>query len=62
MTKEKFSATVFFRPGTLKPRKYRNITQLGRFEAYNRHKGAYYINYYNELGQFVRRVWLQNFS
>ena len=62
MPKEKFSATVFFAPGTLKPRKYRNITQPGRFEAYMTHKGAYYINYYDAAtGVFKARKWLKEF-
>lgn len=61
MTKEKVSATVFFQPGTLKPRKYRNITQTGRFEAYMKNKGAYYVNYYDAKGQFKGRVWLKSF-
>lgn len=61
MTKTKFSATVFFKPGTLRPRKYRNITQRQRFETYMANKGAYYVNYYNDKGQFVGRVWLQQF-
>lgn len=62
MTKEKLSATVFFKPGTLKPRKYRNITQPKRFEAYMAAKDAYYINYYDARGQFKGRVWLKNFD
>ena len=61
MTKEKLSATVFFQPGTLKPRKYRNITTTMRFEAYMAAKGAWYINYYDAKGVFKARKWLKSF-
>lgn len=63
MPKQIFSATVFFQPGTIKPRKYRNISSPNRFNFYQESKGAYYINYYDQsTGGFVGRKWLQDFK
>lgn len=63
MSKQTFSATVFFKPGTLKPRKYRNISSRNRFEFNMTKTGAYYINYYDQQTKaFAGRIWLQNFK
>lgn len=63
MSKQTFSATVFFQPNTFKPRKYRNISSRNRFEFNMTKTGAYYINYYNQTTKaFLYRKWLQNFK
>lgn len=63
MSKELFSATVFFKPGTLKPRKYRNISSKNRFEFNMSKLEPYYINYYDQhTKEFLYRKWMQNFK
>jgi hypothetical protein len=55
------SATIFFQPGTKRPRKYRNISTPYSFETYARKSGAWYINWYDQkTGQFSGRKWLVN--
>lgn len=63
MGKTIFSATVFFKPGTLKPRKYKNVSNPNNLNRNMRNKGAYYINYYDQKsGEFKGRTWLQHFA
>jgi len=63
MSKQLFSATVFYKPGTLKPRKYRNISSRNRFEFNMAKTDAYYINYYDQQTKaFAGRIWLKNFK
>jgi len=53
------SATIFFQPGTKRPRKYRNIVTPHSFETFARRSGAWYINWYDqETGKFSGRKWL----
>lgn len=63
MSKQTFSATVFFAQGTLKPRKYRNISSQNRFEFNMAKTNAYYINYYDQNTKaFLFRKWLKEFK
>lgn len=60
---KKQSATIFFQPGTKRPRKYRNITTPYSFESFARQAGAWYINWYDQdSGKFSGRKWLVNFK
>jgi hypothetical protein len=55
------SATIFFQPGTKRPRKYRNISTPYSFESFARSSGAWYINFYDQAtGKFTGRKWLVN--
>lgn len=63
MSKPLRSATIFFAPGSKKPRKYRNIATPYSFESFCREAGAWYINWYEmESGKFIGRKWLVNFK
>jgi len=63
MSKQLLSATVFFKPGTHKPRKYRNVSIPHTLVSKMERLGAYYVNWYNqETGQFLRRQWLIEFK
>lgn len=53
------SATIFFKPGTKRPRKYRNISTQHSFTNWAKNAGAYYINWYDQkTGKFLFRKWL----
>jgi hypothetical protein len=53
------TAIVFFKPGTMRPRKYHNINNLVKFARFCQDLGAYYINLYNiKDGKFEGREWL----
>lgn len=53
------SATIFFQPGTKRPRKYRKITNYTNFAEFALKSGAWYINWYDhKTGKFDRRTWL----
>lgn len=59
MNKTTFSATIFFKPGTNRPRKYRNITNLRKFADFAAKSGAWYMNLYDQkTGKFEARKWL----
>jgi hypothetical protein len=59
MAKELKTAIIFFKPGTKRPRKYRNISSALRFAEFALKSGAWYINWYDkESGKFERRSWL----
>ena len=59
MAKQLKTAIVFFKPGTKKPRKYRNISNLIKFAEFAIKEGAWYINWYDkESREFERRSWL----
>jgi hypothetical protein len=59
MGKELKSATVFFKPNTHRPRKYRNISNPVKFGQFCASLGGWYINWYDQQsGKFDRRTWL----
>ena len=59
MGKDLKTAIVFFKPGTKRPRKYRNISNAVRFGQFCANLGAWYINWYDPLtSKFERRTWL----
>jgi len=59
-----FSATIFYKPNTKRPRKYRNIRNRTKFKVFAKNDPeAYYINWYNQqTGNFENREWLINFD
>lgn len=59
MGKEYKTAIVFFKPGTKRPRKYRNIANRLKFSQFCINLGAWYINWYDkETKNFEDRTWL----
>jgi hypothetical protein len=63
MSKELLSATVFFKPGTIKPRKYRNVSIPYTLVNKMSRIGAYYVNWYDQkTGVFLRRQWIVDFK
>lgn len=63
MSKPLLSATVFFKPGTVKPRKYRNVSIPYTLVQKMARLGAYYVNWYDQdSGKFLRRQWLVDFK
>lgn len=46
--KQTYSATIFFQPGTLRPRKYRNIHNKLSFIRFAKNSGGVYINFYDK--------------
>lgn len=62
--KKTFSATIFYKPNTKRPRKYRNISRIENFIKFaTKDPEAYYINWYNQKsGIFVSRDWLRLFK
>ena len=59
MAKDIKTAIVFFKPGTKRPRKYRNISNPLKFGDFCLKLGAWYINWYNPKdAKFERRTWL----
>jgi len=59
MSKPLKTAIIFFKPGTKRPRKYRNINNIVKFGEFALKQGAWYINWYNkQTAEFERRTWL----
>jgi len=59
MAKDLKTAIVFFKPGTKRPRKYRNISNVVKFGKFCQDLGAWYINWYDKRSaEFERRTWL----
>lgn len=60
MAKQLFSATLFFLPSAnIRPRKYKNISQLERFTNFCKNTGAIYFNLYDQRkGDYIKRIWL----
>ena len=64
MKQTKFNVTVFFKPTTRLPLKYRNVTDLKKCVNYcNANFGlVYYVNLYHpKYKNFIRREWQINF-
>jgi hypothetical protein len=61
--KQTYSATIFYKPQTKRPRKYRNINNKNKFIEFTKiDPDAYYINWYNQKsGIFESRHWVINF-
>lgn len=61
--KQIYSATIFYKPQTKRPRKYRNINNKNRFiEFAKKDPEAYYINWYDQKnGIFDCRQWVIDF-
>jgi hypothetical protein len=65
--KQIYSATIFYSPGTKKPRKYKYIRGgeigLNSFIYFaKKDPEAYYINVYDkQTGIFDKRIWLKSF-
>lgn len=63
MSKQLKSATIFFKPGTKRARKYNNISTPHNFANFARRLGAYYVNWYDQQsGKFTGRTWLIEFK
>jgi hypothetical protein len=59
MAKDLKTAIVFFKPGTKRPSKYRNINNVVKFACFCQDLGAWYINWYNPKDRkFEQRMWL----
>lgn len=60
MEKKLLSATIFFTPGTLRPRKYRNISRKNNFVMFAKKSTGIYINFYDQkTKQYLYRVYLK---
>lgn len=61
MIKETFSTTIFFKPGSISPHKYRNVNDIEKLAAYCAKFGeVYYINCYcQKTKKFKKRVWIK---
>jgi hypothetical protein len=64
MRKKEYHVTIFFKPNTHKPVKFRSVTNLEKCAAYcNKNFGiVYYMNLYDSITKnFIRRQWLIDF-
>jgi DUF2075 family protein len=60
MEKKLFSATIFFKPGTLRSRKYRNISNRINFVMFAKKADGIYINFYDQkTKEYLHRVYLK---
>jgi hypothetical protein len=65
MIQQAFNVTVFFKPGTRQPAKYRNVIDLKKCVNYcNANLGSvYYVNLYHpKFKNFIRREWQIDFK
>jgi hypothetical protein len=60
MSKQLFTVIVFFRPETgIKPRKYRNVSNVENMAKFALKSGAWYMNLYDKIeGKFSTRVYV----
>ena len=60
MDKKKYNAIVFFyAKDKIRPRKYRNITNIQGFCNFCAGTGAHYINFYDiKTKEFINRIYL----
>ena len=60
--KHNYTAILFFKPGTLRPRKYRNINNILSFykNVAEPSKCIYFNLYDKKTANFVKRVYLQH--
>lgn len=60
MEKQLLSATIFFTPGTLRPRKYRNISKQNNFFIFAKKTNGIYVNFYDQkTKEYLYRVYLK---
>lgn len=60
MEKKLLSATIFFTAGTLRPRKYRNISRQDNFVMFAKKTNGIYINFYDQkTKEYLYRVYLK---
>jgi hypothetical protein len=60
MEKKLLSATIFYQPGTLRPRKYRNISKPDNFLIFAKKSNGIYVNFYDQkTKEYKHRVYLQ---
>lgn len=60
MEKKLLSATIFFNPGTLRPRKYRNISKQNNFLLFAKKSNGIYVNFYDQkTGVYLHRIYLK---
>lgn len=65
MKKEAFRVTVFFKPNTHQPVKFKGVTNIPNLVAYcDKNFGiVYYVNLYDPITkQFIRREWQIQFK
>lgn len=63
MIKQTFNVTIFFRPGSRNPAKFRNVNDIKKLVEYcNKNLGTvYYANLYDSQTKiFIRREWQIN--
>lgn len=59
MNKQIYSATLFFKPGDKRPRKYKNISNKFGFTVFAKKNNTWYINWYDQKsGTFVGREYI----
>jgi hypothetical protein len=60
MEKKLLSATIFYQPGTLRPRKYRNISRQDNFVMFAKKSNGIYINFYDQKTKvYLYRIYLR---
>ena len=60
MEKKLLSATIFYAPGTLRPRKYRNISKQDNFVMFAKKSNGIYINFYDQKSKvYLYRIYLK---
>ena len=60
MEKQLLSATIFFTSGTLRPRKYRNISKQNNFLIFAKKTNGIYVNFYDQkTKEYKHRVYLK---
>jgi hypothetical protein len=60
MEKKLLSATIFFTAGTLRPRKYRNISKPDNFLMFAKKSNGIYVNFYDQTTkEYKHRVYLK---
>lgn len=60
MEKKLLSATIFYEPGTIRPRKYRNISRKENFVMFAKKTNGIYINFYDQKTKvYLYRIYLK---
>lgn len=60
MEKKLLSATIFYKPGTIRPRKYRNISRKENFVMFAKKTNGIYINFYDQKTKvYLYRIYLK---
>jgi hypothetical protein len=65
MNKQAYNITIFFKPATRTPAKFRNVTNLKKCVEYCNSKLGivYYVNLYDPVTKiFIRREWIKDFK